>query len=90
MVSRRFDTLLAQLDGLAGGGVGWREVGGVKGGGGLLRRSFVFFAIDSSAFLLLSCIPYIFGILTLYQIIICKYFLLFWFFKAIHCFLDYA
>lgn len=58
--------------------------------GGVLLRSFVFFAIDSSAFLLLSCVPYIFGILTHYQIIVCKYFLSFWFFKAIHCFLDNA
>lgn len=58
--------------------------------GGVLLRSFVFFAIDSSAFLLLSCVPYIFGILTHYQIIVCKYFLSFWFFKAIHWFLDYA
>lgn len=72
----------------------WRLGRGMEGrwgdGGGVLLRFFVFFAIDSSAFLLLSCVPYIFGILTHYQIIVCKYFLSFWFFKAIHCFLDNA
>lgn len=49
VVSSRFDILLAQFDGLAGE---WR--GGRGTGGGVLLRSFVFFAIDSSAFLLLT------------------------------------